>query len=124
MSLSAFLYISRVSASPSQSLVPRNSLEPRFGRTRTQAHLMNGRGLPDQQGAPRLTWLPQAGWPSLQEAALPYQPTWSALPSGNPWGPQTVPTKQNVTASPGDSWVPRSGLSQGPSSEQSGAVVA
>lgn len=71
-SLSAFLYISRVSASPSQSLVPRNSLEPRFGRTRTQAHLMNGRGLPDQQGAPRLTWLPQAGWPSLQEAALPY----------------------------------------------------
>lgn len=33
-SLSAFLYISRVSASPSQSLVPRNSLEPRFGENK------------------------------------------------------------------------------------------
>lgn len=52
---------------------------------------MNGRGLPDQQG-PQLTWLPQAGWPSLQ-AALPLA-AWSALPSGNPWGPQTVPTRQ------------------------------
>ena len=47
-SLSTFLHISRVAASPSQSLVPRNTLEPRslFGRTRTQAHLMNVRGLP------------------------------------------------------------------------------
>lgn len=72
--LNAFLHFIRVAASPSQSLAPRDTLEPRslFGRMRTRAYLMSGRGLPDQQGATRLTWLPQAEWPSLQETALPY----------------------------------------------------
>lgn len=77
--------------------------------TGTQAQLISGRALPDQQGAPRLTWLSQAMWLGFAgNCPAISQP---GLPSGSSSRPQTVPTGQSVPASSVDSWVPRGWLS-------------